>query len=200
MVKIVKSQRGQILVLTALMLIPLVAMVGVAVDSGYLFYLKRTMQTAADSAALAGSLDKNSANSTTVSVTKAAKDDAKLNGFAEDAKTTVFVRPPPTRGSYTSDDYVGVIIQQTNPTFFINVLSLVGATGVDSATVKARAVAGSGALDECIWATNASASPGLSVGGAATIDAPGCGIYVPSSSSSAMSASRSVTAQTLECC
>src|SRR5258706_189839 len=89
MVKIVKSQRGQILVLTALMLIPLVAMVGVAVDSGYLFYLKRTMQTAAD-------------------------------------------------------------------------------------------------------------SPGWSVGGAATIDAPGCGIYVRSSSSSAMSASGSVTAKTID--
>jgi hypothetical protein len=164
-------------------------MVGIAVDSGYLFYTRRTMQTAADSAALAGSLDKSYETSTTATVTAAAKSDAALNGFSEDGDTTVTVNSPPQNGSFQTGDYVEVIIEKRNITaVFMNFL------GFDSSTVKARAVAGAGDLTECIWATSPTGT-GLSVQGGASIDLPSCGIYVRSSdTASALSTGNPVKA------
>ena len=49
-----ESQRGQTLVLVALLLVVLMGLTSLAADAGYYHYQQRVMQTAADSAALAG--------------------------------------------------------------------------------------------------------------------------------------------------
>jgi Flp pilus assembly protein TadG len=197
--KRLQSECGQIILFLAILIVPILGMVGIAIDSGYLFYTRRAMQTAADSAALAGSLDKAYETSTSDTVEAAAKADAKQNGFEDGVDdVTISVNSPPTSSGFADNNYVEVIIERTKPTFFMNMLSLIGMTDLDTATVKALAIAGAGELDECIWATSTTGT-GLTVGGAAQIDASGCGIYVRSSdTTTAMSAGGSVTVKTLD--
>ena len=49
-----KASRGQIIILVALFAVALTGMVGLSIDLGYTFAQKRSVQNAADSAALAG--------------------------------------------------------------------------------------------------------------------------------------------------
>ncbi|MGA7670752.1 MAG: pilus assembly protein TadG-related protein, partial [Nitrolancea sp.] len=49
-----KRSRGQIIIMVAALAVSLTAMIGLAVDLGVAFAERRTVQTAADSAALAG--------------------------------------------------------------------------------------------------------------------------------------------------
>src|SRR4051794_25068408 len=100
--KRLRSQRGQVILLVTLLMVPILGMVGIAIDSGYLFYTRRAMQTAADSAALAGSFDQANNSSTSLDTVKAAaKADAKTNGFEDTVNNvTVTVNSPPTSGSF----------------------------------------------------------------------------------------------------
>ena len=199
--KRIQSKRGQVIVLVALLMVPILGMVGIAVDSGFLFSLKRSMQTAADSAALAGSQDKINPDSDIGSVTDAALNDAALNGFTGDPVTTIQVNSPPTSGDYQTNDFVEVIITKTQDTFFLRALSLLGVSGVDNATVTARAVAGAGEFNECIWATSTSANPALTISGQVIVNIPSCGIYVRSSATAdlgAMNNTGTVTAQSID--
>ncbi|HTM09366.1 MAG TPA: pilus assembly protein TadG-related protein, partial [Verrucomicrobiae bacterium] len=102
-----KSECGQVILLLALMMVPILGMVGIAIDSGYFFFTRRAMQTAADSAALAGSFDQANNSSTSLStVTAAAKADSKTNGFEDGVDdVAITVHSPPTSGSFQSADY-----------------------------------------------------------------------------------------------
>ena len=51
---VVREQRGQVIALMVVALIPLLGMVGLAVDIGYAYYSQRTLQSSADAASLAG--------------------------------------------------------------------------------------------------------------------------------------------------
>jgi hypothetical protein len=177
-----------VILLVALMMVPILGMVGIALDSGYLFVTRRSMQTAADSAALAGSFDQaNNSSTSLTTVTTAAKADAKTNGFDDaDSDVTVTVHSPPTSGAFQDPDYVEVIVEKDVPAVFMNVLSLIGVSEPGSSTVKARAVAGRASIKACFVAMNASASSAFFVSGGATINTPNCGIFVNSSSSTAL--------------
>jgi len=50
----VRGERGQVLVLIALMIVPLLAIAGLVIDIGYAYYAQRSLQSQADAAALAG--------------------------------------------------------------------------------------------------------------------------------------------------
>src|SRR2546422_6889381 len=69
---------GQSFVMTAVFLTVLIGLVGLAADVGYMFHHRRRMQTAADSAAVAGGLQVYRGASDWVA---AARADAKTNGF-----------------------------------------------------------------------------------------------------------------------
>src|SRR5213078_3255721 len=87
--------RGQVLAMSALSLIALCALVGLAADTGYFFDCRRRMQTAADAAALAGAEQLRRGGSP---VGKAGKDAATANGFTTDASTSVDVYAQPHSG------------------------------------------------------------------------------------------------------
>jgi uncharacterized membrane protein len=70
------SETGQALLLMALSMIVLCGFTGLAIDMGYLRYMKRQMQAATDSAALAGAAEVGYGD-----VTSAADADAASNGF-----------------------------------------------------------------------------------------------------------------------
>src|SRR5437868_12475407 len=62
-------QPGQILVMFALALVGLLSMVALVLDGGYLYVQRRTAQTAADAAALAGTLELSRATAPTGNTT-----------------------------------------------------------------------------------------------------------------------------------
>ena len=165
--------------MSALSLIGLCALVGLAADTGYFFDCRRRMQTAADAAALAGAEQLRRGGSP---VGKAGKDAATANGFTTDASTSVDVYAQPHSGYYDGNpSYVEAIISQTRPTLFMGIL------GLPSAKVSARAVAGVQDSPNCIYALSQTGT-GLATNGSGSSLSAACGIVVNSSAASALNA------------
>src|SRR5436309_3652892 len=89
-----RNERGQVMVLTAIGLIALCAVAGLAGDIGYFFDYRRRMQTAADAAALAGAVQLRRDNK----IASAAQAAAATDGFTN--STDVAVHNPPLNGYY----------------------------------------------------------------------------------------------------
>jgi Flp pilus assembly protein TadG len=184
-IKAGRSESGQVLVLVTLSLFVLIGFVALAVDIGYLYNVRRRMQTAADAAAVAGANALQGSNS--ANYQQAAKDVASLDGFATGSNNvTVTVGPPATPPNPTSGTYVEVDIAQAVPTFFLGVI------GYSTMNVSARAVAGAINGPACIYALDPTANAALGISGSAPINSD-CGVMVDSSSASALSASGSAT-------
>jgi hypothetical protein len=177
------SRRGFILVTMIASITVLVAFLGLAIDVGYQQYLKIRMQTAADAAALGGA--RELAASGTANLVSAARGDAGTNGFANGQNSvTVTVNNPPSSGySTTNSTAVEVIISQTVPTLFMQVL------GISSGTIRARAVAQtqSGNGGGCFYTLDPTMSNAFSVSNGVTVSSS-CGIYIDSNSSTALTA------------
>jgi len=171
------------MVLMAVASLVVIAIIGLSVDIGSLFHLYETMQTAADSAAVAGAKGLQASGNATA----AADQDASLNGFTNgSAGVTITVNNPPASGEYEgNNNYVQVQISQPEPTYFLSLL------GISSLTISTEAAATMGSAPGCIYSLdpNDSGSLGLvTISGGATVKT-GCGIIVDSGSSSAISVS-----------
>jgi hypothetical protein len=159
-------ESGQALVFVGLSLVVLTAVVGLAIDMGYLRYTKRRLQTAADSAAIAGASELAVGNYRT-----AAFNDSKSNGF-EDGVNGVTVTPnnppldPPFSTKVNKGTFVEVQVQQNAPTFFMRLF------GVHHATIRATAVAQLASSRGCIYALGL--LNGITVNG--TVNAPNCAV------------------------
>lgn len=176
-----RSEKGQAVVVVALVLIVLLSFVALAVDVGYLRYEKRQLQTAADAAAIAGAEELSYGD-----VTSAADADSAANGFTNGSNgVTVTVNNPPASGAHVGDStYVEAIVSRTAPTFFAK------AFGVSSTRITARAVAHMGSSTNCVFALAPSGSSTMKLDSHATVSSP-CGIVVESNSGSAFSCSSS---------
>lgn len=174
-----REQDGQALVVGALSLTAVIGFLALATDVGVLFRAKRNVQIAADAAATAAAVDAKFGLSASSAAQAAATGNGIINGVGG---ATVTVNSPPLNGPNAgSSNYVEVIIQQPNPTFFMKVFN------ISSATVTARAVAGMpNPGTNCVYVMNPTASDSLDLQGAYNLNAPGCGIYVNSSSNSAV--------------
>jgi Putative Flp pilus-assembly TadE/G-like len=140
-----RREKGQALVSAAVGMVVLGAVLGLAIDVGYLRFIKRQLQTAVDSAAIAAAAEINYGD-----VTSAAKADAAANGFTDGSGgVTVTVNAPPLSGPNQGvSGYVEVLIAKTQPTFFVRIAP----GGATSSTVQARAVAYLGSAKGCIYA------------------------------------------------
>ncbi len=161
-----KSDTGQALILFAFTMVVLMGFAGMGIDMGYLRYMRRSMQAATDSAAVAGAAEVQYGD-----VTAAARKDAATDGFTNGVRgATVTVNNPPLSGPHKGNSgYVEVIVSQVQPTFFMKVL------GINSHTVSTRAVGYSGASGACIYSIDPTVSAAFSVSGGANLDAK-CGI------------------------
>ncbi len=197
------GERGQIVPMTAIALVVIVALIAVAADMGYFFDYRRRMQTGADGAAMAGA-EQLRRDATDTQVQPAAIAAAATNGFTNGASgAQVVINHPPSTGFYAGNDrFVEAIISQARPTIFMGIL------GFQSATVGTRAVAGAQDSPNCIYALHPTANHALNTTGSAAVNAA-CGVVVDSSSSSAMNSSGSagvtatsiaVTGGTSGCC
>ncbi|MBS1998440.1 MAG: hypothetical protein JSS86_19080, partial [Cyanobacteria bacterium SZAS LIN-2] len=172
-----KNELGQTLVVVALCMTVLLGFAALSVDVGLLFKAKRDMQVAADAAAAAGALDYKYNNST-ISAQAAAKVAAASNGVTS---ANVVINAPPHYGPYVGKTgFVEAIVTDPAPTFFMKMFH------INTVNVKARAVAGSGVIDACIWALSRSGTD-VSLTGSGSITAQNCAIYDDSNASNAMS-------------
>src|SRR5262249_19121654 len=139
---------------------------GLSVDLGYLRYQRRLLQSAADSAALAGAAQLGAGGSTASAVT-AAKNDSQLNGF-QDGSGQIDVTATPTT---INGNNKTIQVQVTNvyPTFFMRILggSFNNVTVTTSAT--AQYLGGRG----CIYALTG----GSGINVTASVNAHNCNVF-----------------------
>ncbi len=171
------------MVLICVSLVALMGMIGVVADFSFMQHQRNMMQTAADSAAMAGAAELTYGDQVT-----AGKADAASNGYTDGASSvTVAINNPPTSGPNTSNaGYVEAIVSKPEPTFFMRVL------GFNTMTVSARAVAYEGNGPNCIYVTDPSASGAMATNGNVNVQSS-CGLLVDSSSSSGLTAVGNVT-------
>ena len=170
---------GQTVILAVLLFPALLAVLGLVLDGGMLYQVKRRMQAAADAAALAGTWELWRGNSSLAA--SAARDDARLNGFNHGVNASVTVNNPPTSGSWASNaGYVEVIISRDVPATIMRIV------GRQSSTVRARAVAGMQKfMDFCLLALHPTLSGAMIVQGNSSLTA-GCGVMVDSNAADAL--------------
>jgi hypothetical protein len=168
------NDSGQVLVAVALLSVVLVGFLGVALDGGYMYLLRRRAQTAADAAAYAGTLEIWQNRLT--NITAAARTDSAINGYAHAGSTVVDVYNPPISGPWTGNvKFVEVVITQPYDPFFMQVL------GFGASPVRARAVGGVVGINmACIHALHPDKAASLMVTGGATVTATSCGVVVNS--------------------
>ena len=164
----VRDDSGQVVVVTALCMIVLLAFLGLAIDVGHLRLVRRQMQTLADAAAMAGGLEIRvcAATSTSPASSCTAMQDAVRNAIVENGKTAAFLTncaSPGTSLTVTLNNgpcalgtkdpnnkdnhFVEAVVSQQVRTYFARVV------GYDHVTVSARAEARRG-TGPCIYALN----------------------------------------------
>ncbi|MDI3340243.1 MAG: pilus assembly protein TadG-related protein [Sphaerobacter sp.] len=139
---------GQVLVLFAVALVALVGMMGLAIDLGFMFSQKRAIQNAADAGALAGALQlTKSTPSNPLPVQNEIAQIVAQNGFGgatpqlvsceyiDSANTALgpCAAPPPADAAG-----VQVVVRETHPTFFIQVVPGAPDQASTQATARAR--------------------------------------------------------------
>jgi hypothetical protein len=179
--RIFKDERGQAMIVTLVGVAVLMGALGLAIDVGVLFRARRNMQIAADAAAMAGAVQLFYGPSSNVQTVAYAA--ATANGVDHsNAANSVLINTPPIDGPNTGcSSCVEARVAAPNPTFFLGVL------GFGAVNVSARAVAGApGVGSGCIYLMDPTMPSELDLQGSAAINAPGCGIYVNSNSTTAV--------------
>jgi hypothetical protein len=182
-----QSQRGTILVLAVIAIPVILAGLGLVIDNGHAYDTKRRLQKAADAAAIAAAQELRRGKVGTFR--DAAIENASLNGVEAPAAEINIFNPPKTGKRAGDPAFVEVELRRESPLYFMR------AFYEDALVVEARAIAGVTPKRQCVIALNTSASPGLQVGGSASVNFGDCGVHVNSESSTA---ARSVGGGTLQ--
>jgi Flp pilus assembly protein TadG len=166
------DRSGGILIYAAIVAPVIIGMAGLSIDVGLWYAQKRLIQSAADSAALAGSLEVLRSGSDSDAIVAAVSADAAINGYGSASGDTIAV-------ATQADTRVEVTI--TRPTS-----ALLGQfVFADQTNVSARAVAEASVMNACIWALNPNATGALEVQGNAQVEL-GCGVADNSNDTSAL--------------
>jgi Flp pilus assembly protein TadG len=185
--KRLRDESGQVLVLSVLSMSLLIGFLALAVDVGTLFRAKRLMQTAADSAAIAGAQEWQFGNMATAAYAAAAQNGV-VNGVNGGL---VSVNNGPASGPFLNQQgYIEAIVSQSQPTFFGKIFT--GSVFSGSVAVSARAVAALGPTQDCVYTLGTSGTD-ISMSNNAKLNAPGCGIFDDSSSGTAISVTGSAS-------
>ncbi len=118
---VIEGERGQVIVLIALLVVILLGFTALAIDGGGLFLLQRDAQNAADSAALAGAYSRCTGGN----VRTAAEERAELDGFSAAGGDTVTVNCSGGTCLDVADEgsqYVEVIINAEKPSYFAHLI------------------------------------------------------------------------------
>ena len=159
-------ESGYGLIFAALGLVVLLGAAGLSVDMGYLRYQRRLLQSAADSAALAGAAQLGAGGSALQAQT-AAENDSALNGFPQGGGVTITTTPTTINGNGNT---LQVQISKSYPTFFMRILGGSFSTVNVSTTATAQYLGGRG----CIYAL--AGGGGINLNGRASVDVPNCNV------------------------
>ncbi len=198
---------GQMLVFSTLSLIFMFTVVGLSVDLGYSYFKKVQTQAAADAAAQAAALYATANGSVcgsggvtcgstytclsppTTPPTTAMMEGclyAKANGFVNTGSQTVTMiennTTPPNETGNSPSFWVEATVTETVPSLFLYL------AGFHSGSVASEAIAGITVVPStsCIYILSPNAAQALTVTGGASLYSSGCGVYVNSSSTSAI--------------
>ncbi|MCF6277178.1 MAG: pilus assembly protein TadG-related protein [Anaerolineales bacterium] len=179
-----KSEQGQAIVLIAIVIIGLVGITALAVDGGAVFVDKRHAQSAADAAAFAAALAKIKGNDTY----NAGYIMATNNGYDNDGLSNVVsIHNPPISGSYTgNDEYIQVIITSNVNTSFAPVVGVEEITNSVEAVARAKPATRQEMFSGNAMVALAESDRGLEIKGSPEVTTIGGGIFVNSSSRSAL--------------
>jgi Flp pilus assembly protein TadG len=192
--KLWNDDRGNILVIAGATLPLVVGAAGLATDTIQWTLWKRQLQRAADSAAIAGVYERQSANGATSTVSATVSHDLTINDHAWMALKSGYpqVTFPADVGVQTNQVRVVIAVQQPLP---FSSLFLPSAPTIVTSSTAATIPAGG---DACIMALETSASAtGITNSGNTTVTAPNCILYSnsPSTNSASAGGSSSVTAK-----
>src|SRR6185436_13594647 len=174
-----REKRGATVVMYALTLPVLIGFTGLGVETGYWFYKQRELQTAADVAAYAGTIELRGGGSNTV-VYNASLTEATAQGFVS-SSGTIQVHTPPTTGTHMTNKSVEVLLTQKTPRLFSAIYD------PNPVPINARGVAtyvdGGQA---CLLALDPNASGALTFTGNALTFINGCNVMSNSLSNSSL--------------
>ena len=168
-----KSRAGGVLIYFAIAAPVLIGLAGASIDIGLWYANKRIVQSAVDSAALAGALEVLRSGGDMNAVVAAITLDAAVNGFSTGNGDTITV-------DTSNNPKIDVTIVRPTP----GLLSQVVFT--EQTNVAARAVAEADVIDSCVWSLNPNASGAVSVSGSAQVNL-GCGVVVNSNDGGGLS-------------
>jgi Putative Flp pilus-assembly TadE/G-like len=184
--KLLRGESGQTLVVVALSMTVLIGFVAFAADAGMLFREQRNLQIAADAAAIAGTLDYRY-NGSVTSAEAAGLAAVGSNGMTVTTNCSTdtisgdyaCINCPPTDGpnNGTIGFCEAVVSHSTSP--IMNLFS------VHSVNVAARAVAGAGTTQGCIW-TLATSGVDIAMTGSGSLNVQKCNVYDDSNASDAL--------------
>jgi len=166
MTKLWRDRMGGVFVYAAIAAPVLIGAAGLSVDIGLWYANKRLIQSAVDSAALAGALEFRRSDGDLTSITNVVYADALINGYSLAAGDGIDI-------DASTVSLVAVTINRTVPGLLSQVLF------TDTANVRARAVARADVNDSCIWSLNPSEQGAIEVIGSAEVEL-GCGVIANS--------------------
>ncbi len=173
------KDKGGVAILTGLLLSALIGFAALAVDVGLWYNQQRQLQWAADAGAIGGGMILNTPQKG--SVNSYVSHDVALNGCTgANNCTIVAINNPPTSGPNAGSAQSVEVILSMPAQLYLSGLFL-----SSPPTINARAVAGHKAATNCLVSLSTSGI-GLNVKGGAALNSPQCGVYVNSSSSSAI--------------
>ncbi len=174
----IRHERGQALVATTCLIVALIGFAALATDVGYMYSVRRHMQSAADAASLAAANQAYLGGDNATAI-NAADDVASLNGFTSTNSTiNVTSTTTPPAGAPSGATYYSVQITQNVPTFFLKVL------GYNTMTISTQAAEAGAVPDAGVVAAPSASANGIVVDSGATVTvAPsgatqqgGCGV------------------------
>jgi hypothetical protein len=190
--KKIDTESGQTVIMVALSMLTLLGFVGFAADMGLLFRSQRNMQIAADAAAVAAALDYK------YNVSDSSAQTAGICAALQNFEKTCPTSPAPTGPTYTTGGKTITVscppadgpnigtpgfceaqVSESNSTLFM------GMFNHKSMSVAARAVAGAGLSQGCIWAL-ATSGVDIAMSGVSSVNVSNCDIYDDSNATDAL--------------
>jgi Flp pilus assembly protein TadG len=172
-----KNEKGMVLVLIVILVPVLLAGLGLVIDNGHAYDLKRRLQKAADAGAVAAAQEMRRNN--TAGAEAAAIKNAALNGASAPESEVTIIRPPKTGKRAGDPFFFEITVRRKSPLYFMRALF------EKDVVVEAKAVAGVTTGTNCLITLNKTASASLLASGTVMADFGVCAVQVNSSSSTA---------------
>lgn len=166
-------ERGAVLVIVVMLLPLLISFMALAIDVGYLYSVKRKLQTVADAAALACSHQMQRAQPCTYQ-------NGANNDFAIDLPSFYGIDWSNVNTSQPAANQVQVQVSQSTPTFFLKVISI--------NSVDVNAIARAEMRPNCVTTLDPAAANSFQTSTGANLQMPDCGIFTHSNNASAFNA------------